>query len=71
MHHGALGGYAIVYIGTSDSVSDAAACCAALSGIEAVLPRAEAADAWELPPDRIGAFSVRCTCMMTIIWVRC
>jgi phosphonoacetate hydrolase len=49
VHHGALGSFATVYV-----VADVAKRIAALPGIEAVLTRAEAAQRFELPPDRIG-----------------
>ena len=54
VHHGALGSFATVYL---PSGSDADAACArlqALKGMEVVLPRAQAAQRFELPPDRIG-----------------
>lgn len=53
VHHGALGSFATVYLPAA-AVADAAARIAALRGIERVLTRAEAAAAFELPPDRIG-----------------
>src|SRR3954447_3866310 len=52
-HHGALGSAAYVYVDEAD-LSAAAACLAALPGVEAVLDRAAAAVAFELPEDRIG-----------------
>lgn len=51
VHHGALGGCAMVY--TRD-VEAALAALLAAPGIEAVLSRAEAARTLELPSDRIG-----------------
>jgi len=54
LHHGALGSFATVYLPEG---TDAAAACdrlAALKGMQIVLPRAEAARRFELPPDRIG-----------------
>jgi phosphonoacetate hydrolase len=53
VHHGALGSFALVYVGGDDlrAVADR---IAALPGIEAVLTRAEAAQRFELPADRIG-----------------
>ena len=54
VHHGALGSFATVYLPAG---TDQAALCQRLSavrGIERVLTRAEAAEAYELPPDRIG-----------------
>ncbi len=58
VHHGALGSFATVYLPTRlPSGIDVAAVCArlaAVKGMEVVLPRAEAAARFELPPDRIG-----------------
>ena len=54
VHHGALGSFALVYLSGAAAQADAAARLAALSGIEAVLSRADAAARFELPPDRIG-----------------
>ena len=54
VHHGALGSFATVYLPNG---TDQAAMCSRLSavrGIERVLTRAEAAQVYELPPDRIG-----------------
>ncbi len=54
VHHGALGSFATVYLPAG---SDVAALCARLSqrqGMEAVLTREQAAQRFELPPDRIG-----------------
>jgi len=53
VHHGALGSFATVYL-PHDRVEAAAARIARLRGIERVLTRAEAAEAYELPADRIG-----------------
>ena len=53
VHHGALGSFATVYL-PADRLGDAAARIAKLRGIERVLTRAEAAEAFELPADRIG-----------------
>jgi phosphonoacetate hydrolase len=54
VHHGALGSFALVYIGDAAQQADAAAKIASLPGIEIVLARAEAAAKFELPADRIG-----------------
>lgn len=51
VHHGALGGCVMVYV---HDVDGARAVLEATPGIEAVVPRAEAARRFELPPDRIG-----------------
>ncbi len=53
VHHGALGSYATIYLPAA-VVADAATRIAALRGVERVLTRAEAAQAFELPADRIG-----------------
>ena len=53
VHHGALGSYATIYLPAA-AVADAAARIAQLRGVERVLTRAEAAQAYELPADRIG-----------------
>jgi phosphonoacetate hydrolase len=52
VHHGALGSFALVYLGGADA--QLAERIAALPGIDTVLTRAEAAARFELPPDRIG-----------------
>jgi phosphonoacetate hydrolase len=54
VHHGALGSFALVYLAGADAQRALAAKIAALSGIESVLTRAEAAAKFELPADRIG-----------------
>jgi len=53
VHHGALGSFATVYL-PAETIADAAARIAKLPGVERVLTRAEAAQAFELPADRIG-----------------
>ncbi len=54
VHHGALGSFATVYL--PNGIDQAAMCSrlSAVRGIERVLTRAEAAQVYELPPDRIG-----------------
>ncbi len=54
VHHGALGSFATVYL--PQDVDPAAACARlqALAGMELVLTRAQAAERFELPADRIG-----------------
>jgi len=52
-HHGALGSFATAYL-PSERLPDAAGRLSALEGIELVLPRAAAAERFELPADRIG-----------------
>ena len=54
VHHGALGSYATVYVGDATGVEACARRIAALPGIEAALSRAEAAQRFELPADRLG-----------------
>jgi phosphonoacetate hydrolase len=58
VHHGALGSYATVYLGgaadVAAGVADIADKIRAIPGIELVLTRAQAAQRFELPPDRIG-----------------
>jgi phosphonoacetate hydrolase len=53
VHHGALGSYATIYLPAA-AVADAAGRIRALRGVERVLTRADAAEAFELPADRIG-----------------
>jgi len=54
VHHGALGSFATVYLPEGEDVGAAIAKLKALKGMEAVLTRAEAAERFELPADRIG-----------------
>jgi phosphonoacetate hydrolase len=54
VHHGALGSFATVYLPANADAFALAARIASMRGIEAVLPRAAAAERFELPPDRIG-----------------
>ena len=54
VHHGALGSFALVYLPESVDQQALRDRLAALPAIEVVLPRAAAADRFELPPDRIG-----------------
>lgn len=53
VHHGALGSFATVYLPEGE-VESAAARLKSLFGVELVLPRAQAAQRFELPADRIG-----------------
>lgn len=53
VHHGALGSYATVYLG-SDSVDRARALLENVPGVELVLTQSEAAERFYLPADRIG-----------------
>jgi phosphonoacetate hydrolase len=54
VHHGALGSYATVHLPESVDRAALAARIAALRGIDTVLTRAQAAERFELPADRIG-----------------
>ncbi len=54
VHHGALGSFATVYLPAGISAEAACAQLGQLKGMEVVLPRALAAERFELPPDRIG-----------------
>ena len=54
VHHGALGSFATVYLPEGADVDAACNRLAAVKGIEVVLPRAQAAERFELPADRIG-----------------
>jgi phosphonoacetate hydrolase len=54
VHHGALGSFATVYLPDSVDAAATAARLAALRGIEGVWTRAQAAEKFELPADRIG-----------------
>jgi phosphonoacetate hydrolase len=51
VHHGALGSFAVVYCDAPDRWKTK---LSAMPGIEAVLTKQEAADRFELPPDRLG-----------------
>jgi phosphonoacetate hydrolase len=53
VHHGALGSFATIYL-PADRVESVRGRLCNMFGIEVVLPRAEAAARFELPPDRIG-----------------
>lgn len=54
VHHGALGSFATVYLPPGVSASDVQGRLKKIKGMEAVLTREQAADRFELPPDRIG-----------------
>jgi phosphonoacetate hydrolase len=54
VHHGALGSFATVYLPAGADAGSLGARIAAQRGIETVLTRAQAAQRFELPPDRIG-----------------
>ncbi len=68
VHHGALGSFATVYLPPGTDVAAACARLQAVQGMEVVLPRAQAAERFELPADRIGdlvAVSARFTVIGT------
>jgi len=54
VHHGALGSFALVYVADAAAQREAAGKISALSGVEMVMARADAATRFELPADRIG-----------------
>lgn len=54
VHHAALGSLAWVHLDDLDELDRARGALAALEGVEGVLDRDAAADAFELPADRIG-----------------
>jgi phosphonoacetate hydrolase len=58
VHHGALGSYATVYLPEDADLAAVAAFVKGLEGVERVLTREEAAEAFELPGDRIGELVV-------------
>jgi phosphonoacetate hydrolase len=53
VHHGALGSFATIYL-PADAIDKVIQRVRGMFGIEVVLPRAEAAQRFELPADRIG-----------------
>lgn len=57
-HHGALGGYATVYLDDKSKLMDAMAYLRTVTGVYAVVGKQDAAVAWDLPADRIGDFVV-------------
>ncbi|MBC7711242.1 MAG: phosphonoacetate hydrolase [Rhizobacter sp.] len=54
VHHGALGSFATIYLPADVDVEQARAKLASIRGVECALTRAEAAQRFELPADRIG-----------------
>ena len=54
VHHAALGSLAWIHLDELDELDGARSALAALPGVEAVLDRFAAAEAFDLPPDRIG-----------------
>lgn len=58
VHHGALGSYATVYLPREADFAAAAEFIEGLEGVESVMTREEAAEAFELPAERIGELVV-------------
>ena len=58
VHHGALGGFATVYVGEGIDVGALIDRLSSVSGIEAVLSREAGCERFELPPDRVGDLMV-------------
>ncbi|WP_077033496.1 phosphonoacetate hydrolase [Pelomonas sp. KK5] len=54
VHHGALGSFATIYLADPAHAAAAAAVLRAQPGVELVLTQQQAAERFELPPDRIG-----------------
>ncbi len=54
VHHGALGSFATIYLHQQANASMISELLCKTEGIDQVRTRADAADAFELPPDRIG-----------------
>jgi len=54
VHHGALGSFATVYLPADVDIAEACDRLQTIKGMEVVLTRAQAAERFELPPDRIG-----------------
>jgi len=54
VHHGALGSFATVYLPAELDIAEACQRLQKVRGIETVLTRAQAAERFELPADRIG-----------------
>jgi len=54
VHHGALGGYATIYLRDPENQCDVTNFLAGIAGVEAVLTRTQASEKFEVPQDRIG-----------------
>ena len=54
VHHGALGSFATVYLPADVDIAETCDRLQKIKGMEVVLTRAQAAERFELPPDRIG-----------------
>tara|TARA_R110002049_G_scaffold245055_2_gene418910 strand:- start:2116 stop:3327 length:1212 start_codon:yes stop_codon:yes gene_type:complete len=66
LHHGALGGYGTLYLEDESKLEAAKSYLLSLDGIEKVLTKAEAVEAYELPGDRIGDLVVLSDAATTI-----
>ena len=54
VHHGALGSFATIYLEREEDGESVAGRLSALEGVEVVATRAQAAERFELPPERLG-----------------
>jgi len=54
VHHGALGGYATVYLPKDTDTTALCTRIANISGVEVALTKSEACSRFELPPERVG-----------------
>lgn len=54
VHHGALGGFATIYLSSDAEVQQAIVALRVVSGVETVLPKTEACARFGLPEDRLG-----------------
>ena len=54
VHHGALGGFATVYLPAAADAADVISRLASLDGVECALTRSEGCRRFELPEDRVG-----------------
>ena len=54
VHHGALGGFAIVYLADDGKTAEVISRLSAFEGIECAVTRDEGCRRFELPPDRVG-----------------
>ena len=54
VHHGALGGFATIYLADESKTDEVVARLLEMDGIEAAVSRAEGCRRFELPPDRVG-----------------
>jgi phosphonoacetate hydrolase len=66
VHHGALGSFAVVYLPAGQDPEPVRRRIASMPGVEAALSKADAAQRFELPPDRLGEIVVVSTRHKTI-----